>query len=238
MMVLNGFKSRIEVENAVMTKQMPQFKFYQRGYERFFEGWYKTSVGNNSYLLKLVVSNNFPDEMPKLFVISPKALQLYRLEDVKTVNIVNNSLVFSGSQKQTMKRFNFTDSYIEWITINSLGCTHDFHTNSNGPGGCVQICHFSPANWDASKTCVSVMIKAVLWCEAYDVHMVTGLSIATIVDQFKRRQEWKLNSNALGTSSLEWLREMTSDIRWSSILEQNQYVQYPLRTRTLMELLK
>ena len=96
MMVLNGFKSRIEVESIVMDKTMPEFKFRQRGYERFFQGWYKTTVGNNSYLLKLVVSNNFPDEMPKLFVISPKALQLYRLADVqimKMVKILMNSSI-------------------------------------------------------------------------------------------------------------------------------------------------
>ena len=39
-------------------------------------------------------------------------------------------------------------------TINEGGSTHSSHTSGNGPGGCVQICHFESNSWDATKTCV------------------------------------------------------------------------------------
>jgi len=75
-------------------------------------------------------------------------------------------------------------------SINSEGVSHAFHTLCNGPRGCVQICHFKPEAWDASRTCVGVFFKGVLWLEAYDVHLITEMSIAQILDQWKRRQKW------------------------------------------------
>jgi hypothetical protein len=73
-------------------------------------------------------------------------------------------------------------------TINNEGASHKFHTQKNGPGGCVQICHFKPETWDASQTCVGVFAKGQLWLEAYEVHLCTGLSIAEILENWKRRQ--------------------------------------------------
>jgi ubiquitin-protein ligase len=73
-------------------------------------------------------------------------------------------------------------------TINSEGVSHQFHTQNNGPKGCVQICHFKPERWDASQTCVGVFLKGQLWLEAYDFHLCTGLSIAEILKNWKRRQ--------------------------------------------------
>jgi len=75
-------------------------------------------------------------------------------------------------------------------TINSEGVSHAFHTLSNGPNGCVQICHFKSEHWDASKTCVGVFFKGILWLEAYAVHLVTGMTIADILDEWKRRAIW------------------------------------------------
>ena len=60
--------------------------------------------------------------------------------------------------------------------INSEGTTHCFHTLSNGHEGCVQICHFS--GWDASTTCVKVLMKTHAWLEAYAGHLRTGKVIA------------------------------------------------------------
>ena len=57
-------------------------------------------------------------------------------------------------------------------TINSLGTSGAFHTLSNGPDGCVTICHTS--NWDASLTWVKVLHKLLLWLEAYELHLKTG----------------------------------------------------------------
>jgi len=73
-------------------------------------------------------------------------------------------------------------------TINNEGASHKFHTQENGPGGCVQICHFKPDYWDASQTCVGVFLKGALWLEAYDVHLCTGQGIAEILENWKRRQ--------------------------------------------------
>jgi hypothetical protein len=73
-------------------------------------------------------------------------------------------------------------------TINSEGVSHAFHTLQNGPNGCVQICHFNSETWDASKNCPGVAYKAMLWVEAYGVHVATGMSIASILEKWKRRQ--------------------------------------------------
>ena len=58
-------------------------------------------------------------------------------------------------------------------SINEEGTSHSYHTLHNGPGGCVQICHFKSESWDASQTCVGVLAKGIMWCEAYDCHLVT-----------------------------------------------------------------
>jgi ubiquitin-protein ligase len=61
-------------------------------------------------------------------------------------------------------------------TVNSLGGTHSFHTKPNGPDGCVQICH--TRDWDASVTLLKVVLKGVVWLEAYAAHLRTGRPIA------------------------------------------------------------
>lgn len=70
------------------------------------------------------------------------------------------------------------------------GVSHAFHTHSNGPGGYVQICHCSPTDWDASKTCVGVFFKGIMWLEAYSHHLLTGKSIAEILEKWKGRLPW------------------------------------------------
>jgi len=72
--------------------------------------------------------------------------------------------------------------------VNTEGVSHGFHTLGNGPGGCVQICHFKPELWDASRTCVGVFAKGLLWLEAYEVHLRGGRSIADTLSEWKRSQ--------------------------------------------------
>jgi hypothetical protein len=72
-------------------------------------------------------------------------------------------------------------------TINSQGVSHEFHTQSAGPGGCIQICHYHSSSWNAAKTCVGVFMKGILWLEAYEIHLATADSIASILDNWKRR---------------------------------------------------
>ena len=62
-------------------------------------------------------------------------------------------------------------------TINNIGVSHFFHTLSNGPDGCVQICHTKPELWNPSMTCVAVLMKGIVWLEAYDAYLQTGRSL-------------------------------------------------------------
>jgi len=62
--------------------------------------------------------------------------------------------------------------------INDLGTSHAFHVHDNG-GGYVKICHTE--DWDASITCVKILIKGHLWLEAYVSHLRTGEDIASFL---------------------------------------------------------
>jgi len=64
--------------------------------------------------------------------------------------------------------------YDGYSTVNGEGLSHEFHTLDNGPGGCVQICHTKPELWSPSQTCVFVLMKGIVWLEAYDAHLRTG----------------------------------------------------------------
>ena len=79
-------------------------------------------------------------------------------------------------------------SFNSWKTINQSGLSHTNHTQTNGPNGCVQICHFRPERWDASQTCVGVFTKGILWLEAYENYLITGSDIASILARWRRRQ--------------------------------------------------
>ena len=78
-------------------------------------------------------------------------------------------------------------------SINSLGTTHAYHAHYNGPDGCVKICHTS--SWDPSMTCVQVLLKAVIWVEAYSIHLRMGATIAQIIDSFE--EYYRIWSNPL-----------------------------------------
>ena len=146
-----NFGSRISIEQAAVAREISQFKFFKMGNDNYFMGWHTTSISKRTSELKLDLPKFYPDQMPELFVTSPRTLWKY-----------------GGG------------------TINSIGLSHAFHTQENGPNGCVQICHFKYNNWDASKNCVGVFFKGMLWLEAYDVHLITGKDIATILDIWKR----------------------------------------------------
>jgi hypothetical protein len=103
-------------------------------------------------------------------------------------------------------------------TINSIGISHAFHTFGKGPGGCVEICHIGTGNWDASKTCVGILFKGMLWCEAYAVHLRTGLNISEILENWRRRQiSWKKNEIGLNALLTRWPEERTSETNWPTI---------------------
>lgn len=69
-------------------------------------------------------------------------------------------------------------------TVNSYGTSgtsHDMHTLRNGPNGEVQICHWRDERWHSGITLNKVLLKGMLWLEAYEQHMATGRPIKDFV---------------------------------------------------------
>ena len=44
--------------------------------------------------------------------------------------------------------------------------------------GCTQICHFKPALWKDNNTLYQVVMKGLIWLEAYEAHLRTGASLS------------------------------------------------------------
>jgi hypothetical protein len=51
------------------------------------------------------------------------------------------------------------------------------HTLGPGPSGEVQICHWRDNRWHAGITLDKVLLKGLLWLEAYEQHLTTGQPI-------------------------------------------------------------
>lgn len=66
-------------------------------------------------------------------------------------------------------------------SVNNLGVSHEMHTLSNGPNGEVQICHWRDDRWHPGLTLNKVMLKGLIWLEAYEQHLSSGQSIASFV---------------------------------------------------------
>lgn len=66
-------------------------------------------------------------------------------------------------------------------SVNALGLSHRMHTLAAGPGGIVQICHWRDARWHAAITVDKVLLKGLLWLEAYEQHLATGKPIDSFV---------------------------------------------------------
>lgn len=132
---------RLAVEQKLLAKYMPDFRFYDPRGDTYVEGWAQTR-GGKSFKLKVMLPPEYPYAKPSLYVMSPVTLPRH------------------GGQG----------------TVNDVGCTHSFHTLENGPDGCVQICH--TRGWDASITLVKVLLKGIVWMEAYSAHLRTGCEIA------------------------------------------------------------
>ena len=66
-------------------------------------------------------------------------------------------------------------------SVNSYGISHSMHTLCNGPNGEVQICHWRDERWHNAITLNKVMLKVVLWLEAYEQHLTSGSPISDFV---------------------------------------------------------
>jgi len=62
------------------------------------------------------------------------------------------------------------------------------HTLENDSNGEVQICHWRQSRWDSSITLNKVMLKAMLWFEAFEQHLATGQSIDAFVSTMQETQ--------------------------------------------------
>ncbi len=65
--------------------------------------------------------------------------------------------------------------------VNSYGVSHDMHTLEPSSNGEVQICHWRQSRWDSSITLNRVMIKVMLWFEAFEQHLSSGKTINDFV---------------------------------------------------------
>lgn len=70
-------------------------------------------------------------------------------------------------------------------TVNALGLSHLMHTLTPGPGNEVQICHWRDTRWHAGITLHKVLLKGLLWLEAYEQHLATGKPINSFVTTMK-----------------------------------------------------
>lgn len=71
------------------------------------------------------------------------------------------------------------------VSVNSYGISHKMHTLENGNNGEVQICHWRQNRWHSGITLNKVMIKVMLWFEAFEQHLSTGQPIDDFVSTMK-----------------------------------------------------
>jgi len=65
--------------------------------------------------------------------------------------------------------------------VSSLGVSHGMHTLAPSSNGFVQICHWRDDRWHSSILLQKVFLKALLWIEAYELHLASGQPIADFV---------------------------------------------------------
>lgn len=49
--------------------------------------------------------------------------------------------------------------------------------------GYTQICHFKPSLWKGDNTLYQVVMKGLIWLEAYEAHLRTGNSLSTYLQE-------------------------------------------------------
>ena len=66
-------------------------------------------------------------------------------------------------------------------TVNSLGLSHAMHTLEPNSQQMVQICHWRRNRWHAGITLHKVLLKGLIWLEAYEQHLATGKPVNAFV---------------------------------------------------------
>ena len=129
------------------------------------------------------------DGMPQFKIYSDQPSGYYLLGDHRTIGNHSYTLwspIPLGFPNSRPHMYILTPNplwgYGRTSTINDYGVSHRMHTLSNGPNGEVQLCHWRDERWHSGITFNKVMIKAMLWLEAYEQHLSTGHDI----DEFVR----------------------------------------------------
>jgi len=69
-------------------------------------------------------------------------------------------------------------------TINDLGTSYYYHVHKNeDPNGYVKICFTD--DWNSDYTCLLPLHRGKIWIAAYEVHLLTGKTIAEIINEWK-----------------------------------------------------
>ena len=71
------------------------------------------------------------------------------------------------------------------IQVNSYGVSHEMHTLEPSSDGEVQICHWRQSRWHSGITFNKVMLKVMLWVEAFEQHLSTGQTINSFVSTMR-----------------------------------------------------
>ena len=88
-------QARLALERQILAKELPHYSFYDLSFGgTYIEGWENTVSRNRSYKLKLVLSSHYPDEMPRLYVVSPHTLPKHGIIFRKNLNSEDVSHAF------------------------------------------------------------------------------------------------------------------------------------------------
>jgi len=105
----------------------------------------------------------------------------YQLQLQLTYAFPNEKPILTILSPKRLFKFNSIE------VLNDIGPSHDFHINGTDGNGYLEICH--TRNWDASKSCVGIILKGCLWGEAYDYYIATGVTIDDALKKIKEKQK-------------------------------------------------
>ena len=60
---------------------------------------------------------------------------------------------------------------------NALGCSGAMHVLPPDSDGSTQVCHYGATQWSANTGLVKVVLRVLLWLNAYEMHLQTGRNI-------------------------------------------------------------
>lgn len=65
--------------------------------------------------------------------------------------------------------------------VSSFEVSHEMHTLTPLANGAVQLCHWRDNRWHSNILLQKVFLKGIIWIEAYEQHLATGLPLANFV---------------------------------------------------------